>query len=458
MRKALVIIAVVVAAAVAFFIYNRAGDTPAQAQGQTPPGAQRAARGGAGGGFGGPGGFGGGLARPPMTVELAPVTRTELTEHIVVVGNLIGAATVEVAPKITGRLQDVYVRLGDRVGRGQRIAMIEDREIREQVKQAEASFEVARATIRQREADLKFNETSLERSRSLFGRQLVPRQTLDDAEARQQAAQAQLDLARAQFTQAQARLDELRINLANTVIAAPVDGFVGKRYFDPGAFVSPNQPVALVVDIRFVRLVANLVEKDVRRVGPGADAAIEVDAYPGENFSGKVARVSPVLDPDTRTAEMEIEITNTGFRLKPGMYARVRLEVERRANALVVPRNALVDFQGKRGVFVPDGNRALFKPVETGLEDAKQVEVRSGLDDGARVVTTGATALSDGEAILLPGQAQGRAGGPGGPSGAQGGGRGAEGSRRPGGEGGFRGGPGRPGGQGSPDGRPRPPS
>ena len=90
-----------------------------------------------------------------MTVELATVKRGDMTEQITVVGNLIGAATVEAVPKVSGRLEDVYVRLGDRVTRGQRLAKIEDREMLEQVKQAEASYEVSAATIRQREADLQ---------------------------------------------------------------------------------------------------------------------------------------------------------------------------------------------------------------------------------------------------------------------------------------------------------------
>src|SRR4029450_13088260 len=155
--------------------------------------------------------------RGPMTVEVATATRRSIADEIVVVGNLIGEATVAVAPRTGGRVQDVYVRLGDRVNRGQRLAKIEDFEIVEQVKQAEAAQEVSLATIRQREADLQLAETNVERSRSLFERQLLPKQTLDDNEARYQAALAQLDLARAQNTQSKARLDELRINLANTV-------------------------------------------------------------------------------------------------------------------------------------------------------------------------------------------------------------------------------------------------
>ena len=153
--------------------------------------------------------------------------------------------------------------------KGQVIAKVEDREVAQQVKQAEASYEVAGATVRQREADLKFAQVNLDRSQSLFERQLMAKQGLDDADARYQAAAAQIDLARAQYSQAKARLDELRITLANTEIRSPVDGFVGKRFLDPGAYASQNAPILSLVDITYVRLVANLVEKDIKRVTPG---------------------------------------------------------------------------------------------------------------------------------------------------------------------------------------------
>ena len=348
------------------------------------------------------GGFGFG-ARPPMTVELTSPSRADVTQELIVVGNLIGDATVEVVPRAAGRLEEIYVRLGDRVSRGQKIAKIEDSELREQVKQAEAAFQVARATIRQREADLKFAETNVERSRNLFDRQLLPKQSLEDAEARFQAGDAQLDLARAQFTQAQSRLEELRITLANTLIVSPVNGFVARRAVDPGAFVSQNAPLADVVDISRVRMVANVVEKDLRRVTVGESARVEVDAYPGETFKGRIARVAPVLDPATRTAQIEVEIPNETFRLKPGMYARVTLTVEHHANALVVPSNALVDFENKRGVFLTRNNQtATFQPVQTGIEEATRIEILGGLKDDDRVITTGAAGLRDGDRILLP--------------------------------------------------------
>jgi membrane fusion protein, multidrug efflux system len=356
------------------------------------------------GGPGGPGGGGGG-PRMPMTVEIASVGRADVSTSIVVVGNLIGEATVEALPKVGGRLQAVYVRLGDRVSRNQPVAKIEDQEIQEQVKQAQASFGVSEATVRQREADLRFANTNQERSRNLFERQLLSRSSMDDAESRAQAAAAQLDLARAQYDQAKARLEELQINLANTVIRSPVDGFVGKRNLDPGAWVATNSSFISVVDIRTVRLVANVIERDLRRVAAGLAAKVQVDAFPGEIFAGHVARVAPVLDPATRTAQIEVEVANQDYRLKPGMYARIELVVEQHPGALVVPTRALVVVQNQQGVWVPgEGNMPAFKPVTTGIEQGEVTEIAQGLSDGDRIITTGAGALRQGDRYVLPGQ------------------------------------------------------
>ncbi|MEO5895413.1 MAG: efflux RND transporter periplasmic adaptor subunit [Vicinamibacterales bacterium] len=420
MRK-IVVVAIVAALSLAgVVLYKRSSAAESSAAAATPGGAGGRSAGGA--------------ARAPMPVEFAAVKRAVVAERVTIVGNLIGAATVEAVPKVNGRLQTVNVRLGDSVRRGQAIAKVEDREIQEQVRQSESAHKVAEATIRQREADLRLAQTNLDRNRSLLDRELLPRQTFDDTEARFQAASAQLDLARAQFEQAKSRLEELRINLSNTVISSPVDGFVGKRYLDPGAAVSPNAPVASIVDIRTVRMVAALVEKDSMRIRAGMPAQVEVDAFPGEKFVGRVSRIAPVFDPLTRTAEMEVEVPNAGYRLKPGMYARVELTVAERPDALTVPSNAIVRVDGKSGVFTaegPGGGRgsadatparnsapqgtssqptggapaapaltAKFNPVEIGIRDNETVEITTGIAEGERVVTIGAGALKTGDRIV----------------------------------------------------------
>src|SRR5688572_21913278 len=187
--------------------------------GAAPTGA--AAPAGGGGARGGAGGRG---VRPPMPVEFAVVKRAPVAEQIMIVGNLIGAATVQVVPRVNGRLSSVNVQLGDSVRRGQTVAKVEDLEIQEQVRQQEAAYKVSEATIRQRKADLTLATTNRERSKSLYERQLLPQQTYDDTVARHEAAMAQTDLAQAQVEQAKARLEEPKIPLDNTVITSPGDG------------------------------------------------------------------------------------------------------------------------------------------------------------------------------------------------------------------------------------------
>ena len=403
--KRIVIITIVVAALAGVAFYSGLFSPGAAAPGAGDPGQGGAAGGPGGRQGGGPGGAGGrGGGRGQLTVELASATRAAVNKELAVVGNLVGDQTVSVVPKAAGRLESITVKLGDRVTRGQRIAKIEDEELLEQVKQAQAAFQVASATIRQREADLELAKTNAERSRNLFQRQLLPQQTLDDSEAKYQSAQAALDLARAQNTQSQARLDELRATLQNTIITSPVNGFVARRGADAGAYVSANAPIVDLVDITTVRLVVNVIEKDLKQLAAGNPARVEVDAFPGESFQGRIARIAPVLDPATRTASIEIEIPNGQFRLKPGMYARVGIVTDSHPNALVVPTNSVVDVNGTRGVYLAVNNVAQFRPVTTGIESNTRTEILDGVSDGDRVVTTGAPALRNGDPIVLAGR------------------------------------------------------
>ena len=408
MRKVFLGVAVAVALGAGAWFYWSGNDEAAAAA----PG---------GGAAGGRGGRGRGAA---MAVEVGAASRRELIDYITVVGNLIGETTVDVVPRVSGRLDSVQVQLGDRVARGQQVAKVEDRELREQVNQSEANIEVNRATTVARQNDQNVAASALERAKTSFQSGLISQQALEDAEARYNAAVSQVSVARAQLTSTQARLDELKINLANTVLVAPMDGVVSKRNLDPGGFAGTNTAIVSLVDISTVRLIANLVEKDFKRIVVGGHATVEVDAFPGEQFVGRVNRVAPVFDPATRTATMEIQIPNPGFRLKPGMYARVRLTADRKQNALVVPRNAIVDISGRRGVYTVDGEVAHFQAVQTGLADSDFIEVTEGIQDGTKLVTVGALALRDGDRISVSG-AGARGGGRADGAGRSGRGRGA---------------------------------
>ncbi len=345
--------------------------------------------------------------QPQVAVEVAPATIADLEVHLSFDGTLEGRAEVDVVPDIAGRLEAVRVELGDQVKRGQAIAKVRDDDLATQVRQAEHAYEVARATFRQREVDLTLAETTLNRSQELFDEQLLARETLDDAKARAQAAAAQVDLARAQFSQNEARVDELRIKLGKATVRSPVNGFVGKRHVDTGAFASTNAPIVSVVDIAQVKLVANISEREFNRLQVGAPTRLTVDAYPGEIFTGELARLAPVLDPRTRMAEVEVEVANENFRLRPGMYARVEITAERRKDSVVLPQEALVGVGETAGIFViertPSGDVARFVSVKAGLQDGGLVEILEGISAGQYAVTTGAFGLTDGDVVTVLG-------------------------------------------------------
>jgi RND family efflux transporter MFP subunit len=407
MRKVLALVVILGLAGGAVWYYRYGGQRAgtASAAAQPTPG-------------GGPGG--GGRGRTPMTVDTARAARHEVVDSITVVGNLIAEQTVDVVTRVAGRIDSVSVKLGDRVTRGQQIVKIEDRELREQIRQQEAALEVNKSTVIARQNDLKVQENVFERAKRLGDAGITPKQQVEDAELRYNSAQSQVDVAKSQQLATQARLDELKITLGNTTVLSPLDGFVSRRNLDPGGFAGANTPIMTIVDISTVRLVANLVEKGFNKITAGVSAVVEVDAFPGEQFRGQVSRVAPVFDQATRTAAMEIEVPNPGFRLKPGSYARVKLTVERRADALTVPRNAVVDTEGKRGVFLIDALIARFREVQTGLSDGERVEITGGLNEGDRVITVGALALRDGDRIaLVDGAAKGDGRGRGGERGTK---------------------------------------
>jgi RND family efflux transporter MFP subunit len=170
--------------------------------------------------------------------------------------------------------------------------------------------------------------------------------------------------------------------------------------------VNTNTAIASVVEISRLKLVVNVVEKDLRMVNAGDVGIVEVDAYPGEKFNGRIARVAPVLDPATRTASIEIEIPNRDNRLKPGMYARISLTVEERKNTLLAPKTAVIDFEKQRGVWVPNQDRrAQFVPITLGIEGPEHIEILSGLKEGDQFVTTGAAAVRNNDQLLIAGEA-----------------------------------------------------
>ncbi len=197
-------------------------------------------------------------------------------------------------------------------------------------------------------------------------------------------AKAQENLARAQVAQAEAELEEHRFRIGETKIVSPLNGVVGERHVDPGALVTSNTLVVLILDLSTMVTVVNVPERDINKIYVGNEARVTLDAAPGEELAGRVVRISPLLDAQTRTAPVEIELPNPNRSLKAEMFARVDLNLMSEHDALLIPRDALVYRGNRAGVFMIEEDLVRFQQIETGLTESDQIEVLSGLSEKDR--------------------------------------------------------------------------
>lgn len=336
-----------------------------------------------------------------QVVDVITPELSTIRERVSLVGSLRAKQRVEVTPKFSGRVVEVRVDRGDEVRVGQILARLEDDELRQQVRRAEAQLELAKASLAQREAELKNMRAELERYRDLEGDGVISTQQLAQAETSVEVSVAQANVAKASVSQAEAELEELRIRLGQTAILSPLNGVVGQRYVDPGALVTTSTPVALILELSPMVMVVNVPERQFNKVQNGNEARVFVDAFPNEEFAGRVVRISPLLDAQTRTAPVEIELDNPGGRLKAEMFARVDLNLLTEREALLVPRDALIYRNNRAGVFVVEADTSIFRAVQLGVSEGDQFEIVSGLDQAETVVTRGANLLKSGDTVQV---------------------------------------------------------
>ncbi len=205
----------------------------------------------------------------------------------------------------------------------------------------------------------------------------------------------------AQIRQAEAALRLTKTRLRQATIRAPIEGVIGKRYVDRGADVGPSAPIVRIVSMDKVKVVAQVVEKELAQLKAGVVAEVSVDAYPEKVFHGSIVRISPTLDPASRTADVEVELNNEDHLLKPGMFARVDLVVQRRSGVFLLPRDSLLRQDGPPAVFVHDSGRAFFREVRLGLQGETNMEILNGLEEGDEVILVGHYDLKDGMPVKV---------------------------------------------------------
>ena len=351
----------------------------------------------------GSGGGGPNSQRPPVAVEVDHVRYGPIKEIRQFTGSVYPDYQYAVASKVAGRILQIRKRIGDWVQKGEVIARIDDAEYQQDVIEAEANLKIAQASLAEARSQFLLAGQDLDRVRSLQEKGIASPAELDAAVTNYDAQESRIKLAQAQVEQKQAALKSARIRLNYTVLAATEPGYVGERFVDEGTQLAPNAAVLSVIGIDTVIVRTTIIERDYGRIQAGQPARVTVDAFPSESFTGHVARIAPMLQQESRMAQMEVEVANDSLVLKPGMFAQVEVVLSESDSVQIVPSRAVVARDGHKGVFVIDQKHstARYVPVEEGIVAPDQTEIRSPRLSGL-VVTLGQHLLADGSPVILP--------------------------------------------------------
>lgn len=307
-----------------------------------------------------------------VPVEVAVASRRAVAASYTGTAALEPRAESQVVAKTSGVALAVLVEEGQRVSAGQPLVRLDpDR---------------ARLAVAQSEAQMRKLENNYQRAQKLVGQQMVSAADVD---------QLRFDL---ENVRAQYRLATLE--LSYTTVVAPISGVIASRSIKTGNFVQINTPIFRIVDNSRLEATLNVPERELATLRAGQPVTLSADALPGQSFTGIVDRIAPVVDSGSGTFRVVSAFDGTAHSLQPGMFGRIRIDYDQRADALVVPRLALLD-DGEPAVFrVRDGKVARV-PVKLGYAEGPWVEIRDGLAAGDQVVTAGKVALRDGTAVQV---------------------------------------------------------
>jgi multidrug efflux pump subunit AcrA (membrane-fusion protein) len=370
---------------------------------------------------------------PAVEVTTAPAIRRDLPRFFEATGSLAGDQQTDLAPTIAGKVTAIGVDLGSFVKRGQMVVRLDDIDSKLRVEQAQAQLEQSKAALRQAEEKvglragqgfdvnripevvnarvaLELAEKELRRAEKLVESGDVSRATYDDQRARRDQLKevyeaalstarqnfAAVATARANVANAESQLGLARRNLSYAIVFSPIDGYVAERNADLGEYVSTTSKVATIVRINPLRIRIDIPEQAIPEVKIGQSVSVTTSAWPDKNFSGRIARISPNVSPNSRTLTVEAEVENSSGVLKPGQFASVRILQERAEPAVLVPARAVRTESGVSRLFVIRDGHAQQRLVQLGQTESDLVEIKVGVAADEQVATSNLDQLSDG--------------------------------------------------------------
>jgi membrane fusion protein (multidrug efflux system) len=319
-------------------------------------------------------------------VTLTRVAREDISETLTLTGTAAAPPNqdVRISALVPGRIAALNVAEGDRVHAGQVLAKLESRSYEQQLQQAEAADQQAKANLDNAKLSLARNEDLLQRG-------IAARKDAEDARTQQSVSAAALQ-------QAEAALDLARLQLARTEITSPLNGIVAKRFVSVGEQVdgTGSQPIVEVANLDEIEFQGNAPSTYLAKIHPGEGVDLTAEAIAGQKFAGRVVAISPSVDPATGVGLVRIRTPNPNGLLRLGMFLSAEIPIDTHARALVVPPQAIYhDEAGESRVFVVNGDTATAAPVKIGIQNIDRVELLSGVKEGDTVILTGGYGLGD---------------------------------------------------------------
>jgi RND family efflux transporter MFP subunit len=319
-------------------------------------------------------------------VSVLSVQPANVPDLVEAVGTLHAAQTSQLAGQMMANIVEIRVHEGDRIQRGQVLAVLDEAQPRAALDRATAADLASQQGITASDSDFVLAEATFKRYQTLYDKKSVSPQEFDEVKARYQAAEARRDMARAGQAQAKAALQQAHTALGYTHILAPFDGLVTEKKVDVGALVSPGMPIFTVEDLHRYRLEATVNETDLRYVRMGQQPPVIIDAVGDRELKGRVVEIVPAADAASRSFLVKIEIPPDPA-LRSGLFGRAQFSRGEKSS-LLIPRTAVVERGQLQGVYVLDQNRiANLRYITLGKPSGVRVEVLAGLQAGGTLVS-----------------------------------------------------------------------
>jgi RND family efflux transporter MFP subunit len=342
-----------------------------------------------------------------ITVATVAPLKQDLDIRLTYTADITPNQSVNLFSRVNGYIAKIYVDKGDLVKVNQLLIEIDHSDYRHAVDQAKANLAAAKARVSQQDASVRNTALTLNRMQALIKDQFVSQQDLDNAQVAYDAAAAALDSLRAQVQQMEVALAQAETNLAYSYIRAPFAGYVAERNLDLGSYVSgatagtstTSRGILTLHEIQTVRILIEVVEKDVPLIQIGQKAEVRAEAYPNRIFEGTITRIVQALNRATRTMTIEVDLPNKDHVLKGGMFARVEVLVGAHRNAIQIPLDAVSRLEDSQYVYIVREEKARRVPVEIGVRDENRVEITNGLDGSEQVIVSGKDLVHDGSPV-----------------------------------------------------------